>query len=338
MIYLSAQPELDRHDTGPGHPEHPGRVPAALNGLREAGLSEAIVEVPARAATREELELVHHSAYLDRLEQFCRSGGGHLCPDTVAGPGSWETALRAVGGTLAAVEALDKAGEGFAFVAQRPPGHHATAERAMGFCLLNAVAVAAAYLASRGERALVLDWDVHHGNGTEAIFWEDSRVLYVSSHQSPLYPGTGPVNATGGAAAPGLNINLPVPPGATGDVLLEAYEEVAGPVIRGFAPTWVLVSCGFDGHRADPLADLALSAGDYAELAKWAAGLPPAPGRLVIVMEGGYDLGAVSMSSGAMFSALLGGRYRPEAPTSGGPGREVVTAAKRARAAAGLAV
>jgi acetoin utilization deacetylase AcuC-like enzyme len=335
---LSAQPELDRHDTGPGHPERPPRVPAALSGLREAGLGDAVVQLPPRVATRHELELAHSPSYLSSLEDFCRSGGGHLDPDTVASTGSWETALRAVGGALAAVEALQQAREGVAFVAHRPPGHHATADRAMGFCLLNTVAVAAALLASQGEKVLIVDWDVHHGNGTEAIFWDDPRVLYVSTHQWPLYPGTGSVEATGGQGAPGLNVNLPVPAGATGDVLLEAYEQVAAPAIGAFSPTWVLVSSGFDAHRADPLAHLALSAGDYAELAKWAAGVARPAGRLVIVMEGGYDLQAISMSVGAMFSALLGGGYCPEPPTSGGPGREVIAAAKAARSALGLPV
>src|SRR5579875_357824 len=333
MLYVSSQPELALHGTGPGHPERPERVLAALAGIREAGLLDAAVSLPPRSASQAELLRAHDPGYLASLEEFCRAGGGHLDADTVASPGSWETALRAVGGALAAIEAVCQEG-GVGFVAHRPPGHHATSDQAMGFCLLNTVAVAAAKLADQGERVLILDWDVHHGNGTQAIFWDDPRALYVSTHQSPLYPGTGSVEATGGPHARGLTINLPVPPGATGDVLLYAYDEVVAPAVAAFEPTWVLVSSGFDAHRADPLAHLALSAGDYAELAKWAAAL--VPGRLAIVMEGGYDLRAVCMSAGAMLSALFDGHYRPEPPTSGGPGREAIDAAKNARAAAGL--
>jgi acetoin utilization deacetylase AcuC-like enzyme len=341
MLYLSSQPELDLHETGAGHPERPERVPAALAGVREAGLSDAVVEVAARSATREELLSVHDPNYLTSLEDFCHAGGGHLDADTVAGPGSWATALRAVGGALAVIDALElrSAGGGAGFVAHRPPGHHATSDQAMGFCLLNTVAVAAAHLADRGERVLVLDWDVHHGNGTQAIFWDDPRVLYVSTHQSPLYPGTGSVEATGGARARGLTINLPVPPGATGDVLVYAYDEVVAPAAEQFVPTWLLVSSGFDAHRADPLAHLALSAGDFADLAHRASEMAPAAakaGRVVVAMEGGYDLPAITRSAGAVLSAFLGGSYRPEPRTSGGPGRGVVDNARRARAELGL--
>jgi len=199
----------------------------------------------------------------------------------------------------------------------------------MGFCLLNSVAVAAAALAQRGQRVLVVDWDVHHGNGTESIFWDDPRVLYVSTHQSPLYPGTGAAADVGGPAALGTNINVPLPPGATGDVFAYAFDELVAPVVERFSPQWALVSSGFDAHRADPLAQLALSAGDFAALAVRAASWV-GPGRTVVVLEGGYDLAAVSASTGAVFSALLGGSSRPEAPTSGGPGRQAVDDAREA--------
>jgi acetoin utilization deacetylase AcuC-like enzyme len=324
MLYLSAAPELDQHDTGPLHPERPQRIPAVLDGIRQAGLAEAAVRLPARLATREELERVHTPEYLQMLEDFCAGGGGSLDVDTVAGAGSWETALRAVGGALAAVDALAEANEGVAFVAHRPPGHHATADQAMGFCLLNTVAIAAGDLLRRGERVLVLDWDVHHGNGTESIFWDEPDLLYVSTHQSPLYPGTGPVTATGGLSAPGLTLNIPLPPGATGDVVLYALDEVIAPAVEEFQPTWLLVSSGFDAHRSDPLAHLALSAGDFAAFAARARGFAPAPGRVVVVLEGGYDLAALSASTGAVLSALLEESYRPEPPTSGGPGRQEV--------------
>jgi acetoin utilization deacetylase AcuC-like enzyme len=336
MLYLSAAPELDDHDTGPDHPERPPRVPAVLLGVEAAGLAASVVHLPPRRATRAELELVHPAHYLQSLEDFCLGGGGHLDLDTVASTGSWATALLAVGGALAAVEALAAAGEGAAFVAHRPPGHHATADQAMGFCLLNTIAVAAAALVAAGERVLVLDWDVHHGNGTQAIFWDDPRVLYVSTHQWPLYPGTGGFDAIGGPNARGLNVNIPLPPGATGDVLLYALDEIVAPAVARFAPTWVLVSSGFDAHRADPLANLALSAGDYADLAARARAFAPRPGRVVVVLEGGYDLTALTQSTGAVLSSLLGGGYRPERTTSGGPGREMVDRARRARELAQL--
>jgi acetoin utilization deacetylase AcuC-like enzyme len=202
----------------------------------------------------------------------------------------------------------------------------------MGFCLLNNVAVGAAALVERGERVLVVDWDVHHGNGTQAIFWNEPRVLYVSTHQWPLYPGTGRVEETGGSLAPGATLNVPLPPGATGDVLLAAFDDVVAPAVERFAPTWVLVSAGFDAHRADPLAELMLTAGDFAALAERVRAFAPRPGRVVAVLEGGYDLDALRLSVGATAAALLGGRAAPETPSTGGPGREVIGAVQRARA------
>jgi acetoin utilization deacetylase AcuC-like enzyme len=199
----------------------------------------------------------------------------------------------------------------------------------MGFCLLNNIAVTAALLAERGERVLIVDWDVHHGNGTQDIFWDDPRVLYVSTHQVPLYPGTGAAEEVGGPNAEGLTVNIPLPPGATGDVVLRALEEVGGPVAERFDPTWVLVSAGFDAHRADPLANLRLTAADFADLAMSVATLTPEPGRLVLFLEGGYDLDALRMSVGATLAALLGRSYRPERPSSGGPGEDWIEAARR---------
>ena len=330
MLYLSAWPEHDSHITGTSHPERPVRVGAALKGLSDAGLEEAIVRLAPRAATRDELALVHKPAYLDWLEAACQAGGGQLDPDTAVSPGSWGTALLAAGGVLAVVESMEEAGDGVGFAVHRPPGHHATADQAMGFCLLNNVAVAAATLMERGQRVLVVDWDVHHGNGTESIFWDDPRALYVSTHQSPLYPGTGAAADVGGPHALGLNINVPVPPGATGDVLAYAFDELVAPAVERFSPDWALVSCGFDAHRSDPLAQLALSAADFAGLATRAASWV-GPGRTVVVLEGGYDLDALSASTGAVFSALLGGRFRPEGPTSGGPGRQAVDHAREVR-------
>jgi acetoin utilization deacetylase AcuC-like enzyme len=319
--------------TGPGHPERPGRTEAVLEGIRTAGLDGA-VHVPVREASRDELLRVHTGEYLDGLEHLCRAGGGHLDSDTAVAPGSWQTALRAVGGVLATVDELERSGDGTGFVAHRPPGHHATADQAMGFCLLNSVAVAAATLAERGERPLIVDWDVHHGNGTQAIFWDDPRVLYVSTHQWPLYPGTGSPAAVGGPSAIGLTLNAPVPPRATGDVLRYAFDAAIAPVVESFAPTWVLVSAGFDAHRNDPLADLQLSAGDFADLAITVRHWLPRSGRLVLVLEGGYDFDALTASTGAVLSALEGASYRPEQATAGGPGRDMVDQGRQAWLAA----
>lgn len=330
MLFLSAAPDLDDHQTGRGHPERPARVPAVLDGVRQANLTDAVVRLPSREVSAEELERVHTRQYLRMLQDFCAAGGGSLDADTVASAGSWTTALRAVGGALAAVEALAEANEGVAFVAHRPPGHHATADQAMGFCLLNTVAIAAGALLQRGERVAVLDWDVHHGNGTQDIFWDEPGLLYVSTHQSPLYPGTGEVTATGGAIAPGLTLNIPLPPGATGDVLLYALDEVIAPAVEEFRPTWLLVSSGFDAHQSDPLAHLALSAGDFGAMAARAKDFVAEPGRLVVVLEGGYDLPALTASTGAVLAAVLGETYRPEPATSGGPGKKAVDQAGEA--------
>jgi acetoin utilization deacetylase AcuC-like enzyme len=329
VLVLAANPELDQHDTGPEHPEQPARLSAALSGIDAAGIRDAIVRTEPRRASEEELALVHPRAYIEALKVFCEAGGGAVDPDTVAVPGSWDTALLAVGGGLAAIEALQEGAGDVAFVATRPPGHHASADRAMGFCLLNNIAVSAALLAERGEKVLIVDWDVHHGNGTEDIFWDDPRVLYVSTHQSRLYPGTGAADETGGPKAEGLNVNVPLPSGATGDVVRRALENVAGPVVERFSPTWVLVSAGFDAHRADPLASLRLTAGDFADLASTVTTFCPGLGRLVLFLEGGYDLDALRMSVGSTLATLLGQNYRPEPSSSGGPGDEMVEMARR---------
>jgi acetoin utilization deacetylase AcuC-like enzyme len=329
VLVLATNPELDQHDTGPEHPEQPARLRAALSGIDAAGIRDAVIRTEPRRASEEELALVHPRPYLEALRVFCEAGGGTVDPDTVAVPGSWDTALLAAGGGLAAIECLDEGAGDFAFVAARPPGHHASATRAMGFCLLNNIAVSAALLAERGERVLIVDWDVHHGNGTEDIFWDDPRVLYVSTHQSRLYPGTGAADETGGPNAEGLNVNIPLPSGATGDVVRRALERVAGPVVERFGPTWVLVSAGFDAHRADPLASLRLTAGDFSDLASTVTSFCPGLGRLILFLEGGYDLDALRMSVGSTLATLLGQTYRPEPSSTGGPGDEMIEMARR---------
>ena len=333
MLRLATDPAFAAHDTGPGHPERARRLRAVLDGLKVAALQDAVVELEPREATRDELTRVHPGEYLDALERFCAAGGGPLDPDTQVSRASWRAGVLAAGAGMAAVEALRRGDGDAAFLAVRPPGHHALAARPMGFCLINNIAVTAANLAAEGERVLVLDWDAHHGNGTEAIFWNDPRVLYVSTHQyGPMaYPGTGALDDVGGPDALGLTLNVPFPAGTTGDAYLRALDEVVAPAVEEFDPTWVLVSAGYDAHRADPLTHMGLSAGDFADVAARVARYAPRPGRLILFLEGGYDLEALTESVGASLAALLERPYRPDAATSGGPGAEIVDAACRLR-------
>ena len=326
-LLVLSHPACAEHIAGYGHPERPERMEACVRGIREAGVDEDLVWVEAREATLDELALVHERGYVDALRRFCEKGGGMLDIDTGAVPASWTAALVAAGAGLDAVRRLDAGEAGAAFCAVRPPGHHAVADRAMGFCLFNNVAVCAALLAQRGERVLIVDWDVHHGNGTQDTFYKDGRVLYLSLHQAHFYPFTGAVEERGAGAGEWLNINFPVPVGATGDVFQAALDAVA-PAIERFGPTWVLVSCGFDSHADDLLGSLGLREGDYADLTRRCAGLVPA-GRTILFLEGGYELGAIAASAAACARALVGRDVKGER-TAGGPGMDVVDTVRAA--------
>ncbi len=327
-LVVHTSPELDAHATPSWHPERRERLDAALAGIFTAGLLDATDVRPAPLASVQQLGLAHDPLYVDAVERFCAAGGGDLDPDTVATPGSWDTARRSAGAVLASIDALRDGECDYAFAAGRPPGHHAVRDRAMGFCLFNNAAIGAASLVAGGERVAIVDWDVHHGNGTQDIFYDDPNVLYVSTHESPLYPGTGRLAETGGACAPRSNLNLPFPRGTRGDTFREAFDDVVVPVVDAFAPDWLIVSAGYDAHRDDPLAGLELSAADYADLVVRLASLVPAR-RLLLVLEGGYDLDALTHSVGATLAALLEVDYRPESASTGEIGRATVTAARQ---------
>jgi acetoin utilization deacetylase AcuC-like enzyme len=316
------------HDTGRWHPERPARMGAALRGIEASGVADDLVRLAPRAATRAELERVHDPSVVDALARFCEEGGGEIDPDTIACAASFEVASLAAGAGLSAIEALDAGQADAAFCAVRPPGHHATPTRLMGFCLANNIAVAAAWLAERGERVMIVDWDAHHGNGTQDVFWRDDRVLFVSMHQYPFWPGTGALRDVGEGPGEGFTINVPFPAGTPGDAYRAAVDEVVVPAAERFAPTWVLLSAGFDAHRADPLTEMGLAAGDFVELTRRVVELAP-PGRRLAFLEGGYDLDALARSAGACVAALSGEAYRPEPSTSGEQGRDVVAAVRQ---------
>jgi acetoin utilization deacetylase AcuC-like enzyme len=268
---------------------------------------------------------VHPPALIDSIERFCAEGGGAIDADTAVGPSSFDVAMLAAGAGLELVRGLE-AGQGTAgFCAVRPPGHHATATRPMGFCLFNNVAITAASLADRGERVAIVDYDAHHGNGTQDIFYEDPRVFYVSLHEWPLYPGTGPLDQVGHGAGLGTTINVPLPAGTAGDVYRRAVDDLVIPALEGFAPTWLLISAGFDAHRADPLTGLGLTAGDFADLTARLVALVP-DGRRLLFLEGGYDLDGLRDSVAAAVSAAVGVDVRPEPASSGDTGTERLAA------------
>jgi acetoin utilization deacetylase AcuC-like enzyme len=262
------------------------------------------------------LTAVHPEGHVRAVRQMSEGGGGAFDVDTVASAGSYVAALHAAGGACALVDALVAREARFGFCGLRPPGHHAEPAQAMGFCLFNNVAVAARHaLDSLGvERVFVLDWDVHHGNGTNDIFHSSREVLFASIHQSPLYPGTGPLTDVGSGGGEGFSLNLPVPPGSEEDTWLALVEHVVVPAAREFRPQLILVSAGFDAHRADPLAQCRLETGSFAAMALHVRALGEELGAPVgAVLEGGYDLGALAQSVAAALEAFAEGGQAPAA-------------------------
>jgi acetoin utilization deacetylase AcuC-like enzyme len=294
-VFLSHPSSLE-HDTG-GHPERILRIESIMRALGARDfLGYERLESP--AAERGMLERVHTAAHISRIEAASRVGGAQLDPDTFVSAGSYNAALHAAGGAVELVRRLLEGGPGqVGFSAHRPPGHHAVADRAMGFCLFNNIAVAARHaLAELGvERVMILDWDVHHGNGTNDIFWEDDRLLYVSIHQLPLYPGSGRADERGGGRGEGYTVNLPVPPGSGDETFVSLVRDVVAPRAREYRPQLVLVSAGYDAHEADPLADCAVTDAGYVAMTALVRDLgAELEAPVGCVLEGGYDVDALA--------------------------------------------
>ena len=323
----------------PGHPEGPDRLRAIVAHLEEAGVLGRLTPIEPRDARADDIELLHSPGLAETVRKTAERGGGWLDPDTYVAPRSYEAALRSVGGLLAATDAVLDGHVASAFCLVRPPGHHATPTQAMGFCLFNNVALAAVHaLERRGlERVAVLDFDVHHGNGTQDCFYADPRVLYVSTHQYPFYPGGGHWAETGEGEGQGTTVNVPLPRGCGREEYLRAYREVAAPLILRFGPQLLFVSAGFDAHFADPLAQMLLDTRGYYEIASLFRELAGelCEGRIVYGLEGGYDLTALAWSVRACIGTLLGEPFAEDplgaGPTVPGPDIEAVLAAvKRA--------
>ncbi len=298
-------PSSLRHDTG-AHPERIDRMVAIERELSPRDWL-GFERITSPAVDRELLETVHPAAYVASIERACAGGGGFLDLDTVVSADSFEAALHAAGGAVHMVERLLDGTAPYGFSAHRPPGHHAAQAQAMGFCLFNNVAVAARYaLDARGlERVMILDWDVHHGNGTNDIFHTSDQVLFVSIHQSPLYPGTGPPGDLGSGRGRGFTVNLPVRPGSDDGVFCSLVDQVAVPLARSFAPQLLLVSAGYDAHREDPLGQCDVSEEGFAAMTRSMRRVGEALEAPVgCVLEGGYALGALARSVGATLSAL----------------------------------
>lgn len=340
-VMVVTDERFDGHDM-PGHPEHAGRLQAVRQQLVSDGLMQRVIVERASPVDLDVVKLAHVDAYLAQLERTSHLSATHLLdPDTYVTPQSYRIALLAAGATAYAVDAVlsQKVRQAVALV--RPPGHHATRGRAMGFCLINNVAVAARFARQTHhvERIAIVDYDVHHGNGTQDIFYDDPSVLYISTHQSPLYPGTGSLYETGRAAGQGFTVNIPLPPGVGDEGYQQVFAEVIMPALERFVPQLILVSVGFDAHWADPLANMTLSLQGYHALAQMLieGAQTWCEGRIVFAMEGGYHLEALGHGWANIVRTLLQDTQisDPLGPTDM-PSRDVASVIRQARQIHGL--
>jgi acetoin utilization deacetylase AcuC-like enzyme len=311
-VLLLTDPAMERH-AAPGHPERHERLAAVAAGVMD-GAAVSRAELSVRApdpANDDAITAVHDREYLQALDQLDAGGGGWIDADTYLAPGSMHAARLAAGAAIEAALAVTSGEFVIAFSVSRPPGHHASARRAAGFCLLNNIAIAAVALRSAGQaqRIAILDWDVHHGDGTQAIFDEDPDLLYASTHQRPLYPGSGSPDERGLGAAAGTMHNMTLSPGADDDAFVEAWQGLLE-AVREFRPGAILISAGYDGHRDDPLANLAITEDGYRAVSEAVAALTEELGLpgTALVLEGGYDLRALERSAAATVEGLLRGR------------------------------
>jgi acetoin utilization deacetylase AcuC-like enzyme len=293
-------PLFEEHKTGHGHPERPERLPAAMQELQGSGLLEQVEVRSCRDATVADIELIHGSKYIEQVQEMCEAGGGHLDMDTAVSAKTYRAALRAAGALLDSVDGCLDGSFSNSFCLVRPPGHHALPNRGMGFCIFNNIAIAARYAQRTGglSRVMIVDWDAHHGNGTQDVFYEDPSVLYVSLHQYPHYPGTGWVDETGRGRGKGFTINFPFPAGTGEDNYLDAFERVIGPAARRFSPDFMMVSAGYDSHDGDLLCSMRLNDLSYHTITRCLVDLADetCQGRLITTLEGGYNIGAQARS------------------------------------------
>ncbi len=305
-------PVFKKHETGPHHPEQSNRASYIFNKIREKNLYEPTNRIPVRTCEQKSLELVHSPSYLKKAKLEIESGSGQLSTgDTVICKDSWEIASLVTGGLIEAVSRVTEQKLNNAFCISRPPGHHANSVKGMGFCIFNHIAVAARYAQKELglEKILIVDWDVHHGNGTQDIFYEDDSVFFFSTHQSPWYPGTGEIRETGKGRGLGFTKNLPFSPGAGRKEILEfAFSYELPKKVSNFKPDLILISAGFDSRIKDPLGQFTLEDNDFYDLTKIILNLANeyCDGRIVSVLEGGYNLGGLASASISHLKALTG--------------------------------